>query len=36
MRKKLHAEVSDKVMAEIPKTLTNHSVFDIEEILQAA
>ena len=36
MRKKLHQEVNDKVVAEIPKTLTNHAVFDIETILQAA
>jgi protein required for attachment to host cells len=36
MRKKLHPEVSDKVMAEIPKTLTNHAVSDIETILMAA
>lgn len=36
MRKKLHPEVTDKVMAEIPKTLTNHVVSDIELILQAA
>jgi len=36
LRKKLHREVSDKVMGEIPKTLTNHAVFDIEKILLAA
>ncbi|WP_421916272.1 host attachment protein [Mesorhizobium sp.] len=36
MRKKLHKEVSDKVTAEIPKTLTNHAIFDIETLLQAA
>jgi protein required for attachment to host cells len=36
MRKKLHSEVSDKILAEIPKTLTNHAISDIETILQAA
>ena len=36
MRKKLHKEVSDKVQAEISKTLTNHAVIDIETMLQAA
>jgi protein required for attachment to host cells len=36
MRKKLHKEVTDKVQAEIPKTLTNRSVTDIEAMLQAA
>ncbi|CAN7693010.1 baeRF12 domain-containing protein [Mesorhizobium caraganae] len=36
MRKKLHKEVTDKVQAEIPKTLTNHAVIDIEAMLQAA
>jgi len=36
MRKKLHAEVSDRVTAEVPKTLTNHAVTDIEAILKAA
>ncbi|MET2830252.1 host attachment family protein [Mesorhizobium shangrilense] len=36
MRKKLHKEVMDKVTAEIPKTLTNHAIFDIETLLQAA
>ncbi len=36
LRKKLHQEVSDKVIGEIPKTLTNHAVFDIEKILLAA
>lgn len=36
MRKKLHKEVSDRVRAEIPKTLTNHSVYEIEKILMAA
>lgn len=36
LRKKLHKEVDEKVTAEIAKTLTNHAVFDIENILQAA
>jgi protein required for attachment to host cells len=36
MRKKLHRTVSEKVMAEIPKTLTNHAVPDIEAILNTA
>jgi protein required for attachment to host cells len=36
LRKKLHQEVSDKVVGEIPKTLTNHAVFDIEKLLLAA
>jgi protein required for attachment to host cells len=36
MRKKLHKEVGDKVTAEIPKTLTNHAIFEIEALLQAA
>lgn len=36
MRSKLHKEVSEKVTAEIPKTLTNHPVHDIETILKAA
>ena len=36
LRKKLHDEVSAKVVGEIPKTLTNHAVFDIEKLLLAA
>ena len=36
MRRKLHKEVGDKVQGEIPKTLTNHSISDIETMLQAA
>ncbi|MGX9143349.1 baeRF12 domain-containing protein [Mesorhizobium sp. 128a] len=36
MRKKLHKEVTDKVQAEIPKTLTNRPLMDIEAMLQAA
>jgi protein required for attachment to host cells len=36
MRQKLHKEVGDKVKAEIPKTLTNHTIVEIENLLQAA
>lgn len=36
MRKKLHKEVAEKIVAELPKTLTNHSMQDIEKILKAA
>ncbi|AZO52936.1 MAG: Host attachment protein [Mesorhizobium sp.] len=36
MRKKLHKEVGDKVTAEIPKTMTNHDISEIEALLQAA
>jgi protein required for attachment to host cells len=36
MRKKLHKMVGDRVIAEIPKTLTNHALPEIESILQAA
>ncbi|AZO21711.1 MULTISPECIES: host attachment protein [unclassified Mesorhizobium] len=36
MRQKLHKEVSEKVKAEIPKTLTNHTISEIESLLQAA
>lgn len=35
MRKVLHKEVSDRVCGEVPKTLTNHPVSEIEKILQA-
>ena len=33
LRKELHQEVSDKVVGEIPKTLTNHTIEDIEKIV---
>jgi protein required for attachment to host cells len=33
IRKKLHKEVAGRVVAEIPKTLTGHPVYDIEKIL---
>lgn len=36
MRKKLHKEVTDRLRAEIPKTLTNQPVWDIEAVLKAA
>jgi len=36
LRKKLHKEVDERVSAEMAKTLTNHSVSDIETILMAA
>lgn len=36
MRRKLHKEVADKVVAEIPKTITNQPVWDIEKMLKAA
>jgi protein required for attachment to host cells len=36
MRKKLHKEVQNRVTAEIPKTLTNHALFEIEALLKAA
>ncbi|MER8482051.1 host attachment family protein [Mesorhizobium sp. M1322] len=36
MRRKLHKEVAGKITVEIPKTLTNHTIVDIENLLQAA
>ena len=36
MRKKLHKEVTDKLKAEVAKTLTNQPVWDIEKMLKAA
>ena len=35
MRKELHKEVEDRVVGEVSKTLTNHSIDDIEKILTA-
>lgn len=35
LRKDLHKEVADKVTAEVPKTLTNHTVDEMEKILMA-
>lgn len=34
LRKKLHKEVADKVIGELPKTLTNHPLDEIEEMLK--
>lgn len=36
MRKKLHKEVEARVVAEFPKTLTNHPITEVEALLQAA
>ena len=36
LRRKLHKEVADRIVAEIPKTLTNHPVSEIEKLLKAA
>ncbi len=33
MRKKMHKEVTDRVVGEVPKTLTNHTVPEIEKNL---
>lgn len=35
LRGEMHKEVSDKVVGEIPKTLTNHPVHEIEKIVKA-
>ena len=35
LRGQLHQEVTDKIVGEIPKTLTNHPVKDIEDIVKA-
>ena len=35
VRQKLHKEVADKVIGEIPKTLTNHPLDEIEAALKA-
>ncbi len=35
LRGKLHLEVSDKVIGEISKTLTNHPIDEIEKIVKA-
>lgn len=34
LRDKLHKEVSSRVIAEVPKTLTNHGLDDIETIVK--
>jgi len=36
MRQKMHKEVTSRVVAEIPKTLTGHPVDQMEKILQDA
>jgi protein required for attachment to host cells len=36
MRKAMHKEVADRIAGEVPKTLTNHPVPEIERILQTA
>ncbi|BCH14657.1 MULTISPECIES: host attachment protein [unclassified Mesorhizobium] len=36
MRRKLHKEVAEKITVEIPKTLTNHTIDDIENLLERA
>ncbi|MHC1549066.1 host attachment family protein [Phyllobacterium sp. K27] len=35
MRQEFHKEVSEKIVSEIPKTLTNHPISDIQSILAA-
>lgn len=35
LRPKLHAEVASRVVAEVPKTLTNHPIGKIEKVLVA-
>lgn len=34
LRNKMHKEVEQKVIAEVPKTLTNHNLDDIEKVLK--
>jgi protein required for attachment to host cells len=36
MRKKMHQEVSDRIVQQIPKTVTNHPIHEIEQWLRAA
>ena len=35
MRKELHKEVEQRLVGEVPKTLTNHTVDEIEKILSS-
>ncbi len=35
LRKEMHKEVLDKLVMDIPKTLTNHTIEDIEKIVKA-
>jgi len=34
LREEMHKEVADKVVAEVPKTLTNHPVREIEKLVK--
>ncbi|WP_375262275.1 host attachment family protein [Palleronia sp.] len=34
LRNKIHKEVEQKVIAEVPKTLTNHNLDDIEKVVK--
>ncbi|MBP0482319.1 host attachment family protein [Sagittula salina] len=34
LREEMHKEVADKVIAEVPKTLTNHPVREIEKLVK--
>lgn len=36
MRKEFHKEVEQRIVGEVPKTLTNHTVDEIEKILTGA
>lgn len=36
LRKQLHKEVEERIAGEVPKTLTNHPLHEIEKILMAA
>ncbi|MGE0502697.1 MAG: host attachment protein [Rhizobiaceae bacterium] len=36
LRKQMHKEVEQRITGEVPKTLTNHPVYEIEKILLAA
>ncbi|MFC3118959.1 host attachment protein [Jhaorihella thermophila] len=35
LRDELHKEVAERVVAEIPKTLTNHPVDQLEKVVKA-
>ncbi|MFC4669793.1 host attachment family protein [Seohaeicola nanhaiensis] len=35
LRESLHKEVSDKIIAEVPKTLTNHPLSEIEKLVKS-
>jgi len=34
LRKAIHKEVAQRVVDEVPKTLTNHTTWDIEKLLK--